>query len=80
MTNHVHLLVTPISSMALSALFQSIGRHYVPYINKTLKRRSGLWEGRHKGNIIEADTHFLSFICIILCVEPWLIIQPTIVG
>ena len=34
MTNHVHLLVTPETSKAISALFQGIGRHFVPYMNK----------------------------------------------
>ncbi|MFI3221576.1 MAG: transposase, partial [Methylococcaceae bacterium] len=29
MTNHVHLLVTPDSSSAISSLFQHVGRHYV---------------------------------------------------
>ncbi|MFI3199723.1 MAG: transposase [Methylococcaceae bacterium] len=33
MTNHVYLLVTPKSSTAISSLFQSVGRHFVPYIN-----------------------------------------------
>ena len=44
----------------MSILFQSIGRHFVPYINKTDQRRGGLWEGRHKGNIIESEAYFLS--------------------
>jgi len=30
MTNHVHLLVTPESSTAISGLFQAVGRHFVP--------------------------------------------------
>ncbi len=60
MTNHVHLLVTPESSTAISTLFQSIGRHYVPYINKAYQRRGSLWEGRHKGNVIESEAYFLS--------------------
>jgi len=60
MTNHVLLLVTPESSTAISKLFQSIGRHYVPYINKTYQRRGSLWEGRHKGNVIESEAYFLS--------------------
>jgi putative transposase len=59
MTNHVHLLVTPESSTAISTLIQGIGRHYVPYMNKTYKRRGSLWEGRYKGNIIESATYFL---------------------
>jgi putative transposase len=60
MTNHVHLLVTPETSTAISSLFQSVGRHFVPYINKAYQRRGSLWEGRHKGNIIESEAYFLS--------------------
>ena len=60
MTNHVHLLVTPKSTTAISTLFQSIGRHFVPYMNKAYHRRGSLWEGRHKGNIIESEAYFLS--------------------
>ena len=59
MTNHVHLLVTPESSTAISTLFQGIGRHFVPYMNKTYQRRGSLWEGRHKGCIIESEAYFL---------------------
>ncbi len=59
MTNHVHLLVTPETSKAISALFQGVGRHFVPYMNKAYQRRGSLWEGRHKGNIIETEAYFL---------------------
>lgn len=59
MTNHVHLLVTPQAENDISLLFQNIGRHFVPYINKTYRRRGSLWEGRHKGNILESDAYFL---------------------
>ena len=31
MTNHVHLLMTPSSSQAISHTMQSLGRHYVRY-------------------------------------------------
>lgn len=60
MTNHVHLLVTPETSTAISLLFQSVGRHFVSYINKSYQLRGSLWEGRHKGNIIESEAYFLS--------------------
>lgn len=59
MTNHVHLLVTPKTTDSISLLFQSIGRHFVPYINKTYQRRGSVWEGRHKGNILEPEAYFL---------------------
>jgi putative transposase len=59
MTNHLHLLVTPVEKNSISLLFQSIGRLYVPYINKTYQRSGTLWEGRHKGNIIESEKYFM---------------------
>jgi len=60
MTNHVHLLVTPKAANDISLLFQSIGRYFVPYINKTYQRRGSLWEGRHKGHILESEVYFLT--------------------
>lgn len=60
MTNHVHLLITPKAENDISVLFQKIGRHFVPYMNKTYRRRGSLWEGRHKGNILESEAYFLS--------------------
>jgi len=60
MTNHVHLLVTPAHENSISLMFQSIGRLYVTYINKTYNRSGTLWEGRHKGNIIEAENYFIT--------------------
>lgn len=60
MTNHVHLLVTPLKNKGISLMFQALGRHYVTYINKTYQRSGTLWEGRHKGNIIEAEHYFLN--------------------
>ena len=59
MTNHVHLLATPQAENDISLLFQHIGRHFVPYINKTYRRRGSLWEGRHKGHILESEAYFL---------------------
>jgi len=60
MTNHVHLLVTPETSEAISTLFQGIGRHFVPYMNKAYQRRGSLWEGRHKGSLVESEAYFLA--------------------
>lgn len=59
MTNHVHLLVTPAEKNSISLMFQSIGRLYVTYINKTYNRTGTLWEGRHKGNIIDTENYFM---------------------
>jgi len=60
MTNHVHLLITPTTKNSISLMFQSIGRMYVTYINKTYQRSGTLWEGRHKGNIIETERYFIT--------------------
>jgi putative transposase len=60
MTNHVHLLVTPTATNDISLLFQGIGRHFVPYINKTYQRKGSLWEGRHKGHVLESESYFLA--------------------
>jgi len=59
MTNHVHLLVTPTAANDISLLFQDVGRYFVPYINKTYQRRGSLWEGRHKGHILDSEDYFL---------------------
>jgi hypothetical protein len=35
-TNPVHLLVTPRKPLAIAKLMQSVGRHYVRYVNDYL--------------------------------------------
>ncbi|WP_040661958.1 transposase [Nitrococcus mobilis] len=60
MTNHIHLLLTPGTGGSVSRLFQECGRQYVGYINRTYRRRGTLWEGRHKGMIIESETYLLT--------------------
>jgi len=60
MTNHIHLLVTPTTKSGISLFFQSLGRTYVSYINKTYQRSGTLWEGRHKGNIIDSEAYLLT--------------------
>lgn len=60
MTNHIHLLLTPELENSVSSLFQGIGRQYVTYINKTYQKSGSLWEGRHKGCIIDSERYLLS--------------------
>ncbi|MGD8555888.1 MAG: transposase [Chromatiales bacterium] len=60
MTNHVHLLVTPDSSDAISRMIQFVGRNYVTYVNHRHGRSGTLWEGRHKGSVIEDETYLLA--------------------
>jgi len=60
MTNHVHLLLTPESSDAISKTIQFVGRHYVPYINHTYGKSGTLWEGRHKGCVVASDDYLFT--------------------
>lgn len=59
MTNHVHLLLTPMGAESISRMVQQLGRKYVPYINKRYERTGTLWEGRHKGSIIDSSSYAL---------------------
>ncbi len=60
MTNHVHLLMTPLNDGAISRSLQYTGRHYVPYVNNKLGRTGTLWEGRFRASIIDSDTYLLA--------------------
>jgi putative transposase len=60
MTNHIHLLLTPYAGDAISRPFQECGRQYVGYIHHTYRRRGTLWEGRHKGIIVESTAYLLT--------------------
>lgn len=60
MTNHVHLLATPLSDGAVSKMVQAIGRHYVRYFNKTYRRSGTLWEGRFKSCLVQSDLYALT--------------------
>lgn len=41
-------------------LMQFLGRRYVQYINRSYKRSSGLWEGRCKSSVVQAETYLLA--------------------
>lgn len=60
MTNHVHLLISPKEKDSISLLMQFVGRYYVPYFNYVYGRSGTLWEGRHKGNLVQDDRYFLT--------------------
>ena len=60
MTNHVHLLVTPLRSGALPKVFAYLGRHYVGYINRVYGRTGSLWEGRYKASLVDTEGYLLA--------------------
>jgi putative transposase len=60
MTNHVHLLITPIQAEAVPRLIIALGRRYVQYINTRYRRTGTLWDSRYKSSLIQAETYLLS--------------------
>ncbi|MGQ0594082.1 MAG: transposase [Gammaproteobacteria bacterium] len=59
MSNHVHLLVTPHRPLAIAKLMQSVGRHYVRYVNDHYGRSGTLWEGRYKASLVDSEHYLL---------------------
>ena len=60
MTNHVHLLMTPLKEDGIAKTMQSLGRRYVVYINHTYRRTGTLWEGRYKAALIDSEQYLLT--------------------
>jgi putative transposase len=60
MTNHVHFLLTPEQLDSISRMIQFVGRKYLTCINHLNGRSGTLWEGRHKGSVIEDNAYLLA--------------------
>jgi putative transposase len=60
MTNHVHLLATPLADDALGHAMQSVGARYVRYFNHVHSRTGTLWEGRYKACLVDEDRYVLA--------------------
>ncbi len=60
MTNHVHLLVTPMEKSAIPHMMQALGRRYVRYMNATYHRTGTLWEGRYKASLVDSEHYLLA--------------------
>ena len=59
MTNHVHLLLTPMHPGAVGRTMQSLGRRYVRYFNATHGRSGTLWEGRYKASLVDDGDYLM---------------------
>jgi putative transposase len=59
MTNHVHVLMTPINKNSAGELMKHLGQRYVQYINRTYKRSGTLWEGRFRSCIAQQENYLL---------------------
>jgi putative transposase len=60
MTNHVHLLVTPVAVGGIPVMMQALGRRYVRYINDAYQRTGTLWEGRYKSCVVDNGRYLLT--------------------
>ncbi len=60
MSNHVHLLVTPVSDRGPAQMMQAVGRRYVRYFNDRHARTGTLWEGRFRSSLIDSQLYFLT--------------------
>lgn len=60
MSNHVHLLVTPVDEHSVSRMMQALGRRYVHYFNARHERSGTLWEGRYRSTLVDSETYLLT--------------------
>ena len=55
----VRLLATPPQPESIARLMQTIGRRYVPHLNRKTNRRGALWDRRYRSTLIDADAFLL---------------------
>jgi len=60
MSNHVHLMLTPPDTHAISKTLHCASRRYSGYFNERHDRTGTLWEGRFRASIIANDFYFLA--------------------
>jgi putative transposase len=60
MTNHVHLLVTPVLTESAGLMMKHLGQRYVQYVNRTYSRSGTLWEGRFRSCLAQEETYVLA--------------------
>jgi len=60
MSNHFHLLATPVHAEGIPRLMQAVGRSYVRSFNNRQARTGTLWEGRYRSTLIQAERYLLA--------------------
>jgi putative transposase len=60
MHNHVHLVLTPSRTGALSRTMQRVAHAYAQYFNRRHERTGALWEGRYYAGLIATDGQALA--------------------
>lgn len=60
MTNHVHILVTPLTQYGVSEMMQSLGRSCVRGFNTIHQRTGTLWEGRYRASLVDSESYLFT--------------------
>lgn len=60
MTNHVHLLLTPVREDSAALLMKHLGQRYVQYVNRVYRRSGTLWEGRFRSCLTQSEDYVLA--------------------
>ena len=60
MTNHVHLLMTPVDAHGIGRAMRSLGQRYVGYFNRRHGRTGTLFEGRYRSTVIDSETYLFT--------------------
>ena len=60
MTNHVHILLTPIKAENVSLMMKNLGQRYAQYVNRTYRRTGTLWEGRFRSCLTQDELYALT--------------------
>ena len=60
MASHVHLLMTAAGDQGVPRVMKRLGQRYVQHVNRTYRRTGGLFEGRFRSSLIEADNYLLA--------------------
>jgi putative transposase len=59
MTNHVHLLVSPMTHASPAIMMKTLGERYVQYVNRRHGRIGTLWQGRYRSCLVQDDRYLL---------------------
>jgi putative transposase len=60
MSNHVHLLLTPRDTGAVSRFMQTFARNFAGLFNGRHGRTGTLWEGRYKSCLVDSENYVLT--------------------
>jgi len=60
MSNHVHLLITPPSTVACSLMMRDVLRCYAAYFNRRYSRTGSLWERPFRSCLVESSAYVLN--------------------